>query len=89
MTVLLYPIVLPFVIGVICLLLPKALKGLAEALALLMSLFAFGLTIYIFSLPASPVSEYFKLDTLSRFILLATGLFGFLQQELLDFHFGM
>ncbi len=78
MTMLLYPIVLPFIVGIICLILPKALRGLAEALALLVSLFIFGLTIYIFTLPAHPVPEYLSLDNLSRFILLATGLFGFL-----------
>ena len=78
MSILLYTIVVPFVIGAICLLVPKAKKGLAEALALLASLFVFGLTIYIFAKAGHPTTQYFRLDALSGFILLATGLFGFL-----------
>ena len=90
MNPLLYPIALPFIIGSLCLLTPKKVR---ETLAILGSLATFGLTIWLFFNKgtyqlACPVilkglfgvnlSTYFRLDSLSSFILLAIGLFGFL-----------
>ena len=91
---LLYPIVLPFLIGIICLILPRKFKGAIETLAIFGSLLTFALTISIFlgiSLFPSPSILPLEgsgapggwgcnlmLDNLSRFILLAIGLFGFL-----------
>ena len=78
MNMLLYPIVLPFLIGIICLILPRKFKGAIETLAIFGSLLTFALTISIFLMASQPASEYLMLDNLSRFILLAIGLFGFL-----------
>ncbi len=73
-----YPIVLPFLIGIICLILPRKFKGVIETLAIFGSLITFALIISIFLIAPQPVLEYLMLDNLSRFILLAIGLFGFL-----------
>ena len=82
MNPLLYPIILPILLGTICVLVPKNIKVVREFLAIVGSAITFGLVIWLFSL--KPLDwEYanslvFRLDSLSSFILLASGLFGFL-----------
>ncbi len=56
--------------------LPRKFKGTIEALAIFGSLITFALIISIFLITPQPVLEYLILDNLSRFILLAIGLFG-------------
>ena len=76
MNALFYPIVLPFIIGIFCLLTPKKVR---EALALIGSLATLGLTIWLFSIKNQfPAGGLFLIDNLSGFILPAIGLFGFL-----------
>lgn len=72
-----YPIIVPFVIGCLCLIISGRYKRTIETIAVLGSIAAFILTISIFYAPQT-AQKYFILDNLSRFILLAIGLFGFL-----------
>lgn len=74
---LLYPIIVPFVFGCLCLIISGRYKRTIETIAVLCSIAAFILTISIFYAPQA-AQKYFMLDNLSRFILLAVGLFGFL-----------
>ncbi|MFH1039340.1 MAG: proton-conducting transporter membrane subunit [PVC group bacterium] len=75
-------ITIPFIAGVIILLLPARIKGLKEGLALLGAGITFVLTILLFL--RKPLQWSFsgipllRLDSLSAFILLGVGLFGFL-----------
>ncbi|MCJ7723793.1 MAG: hypothetical protein MUP03_06640, partial [Anaerolineales bacterium] len=50
-TIIIYPIALPIVIGLVCLVLPKKIKALREILALITTLVAVVLSIYIFLKP--------------------------------------
>jgi len=71
-------ILVPFIFGVFCCAQPPRVKGVSEASALIGSLVPFGYAIYRFILPEDVASEYFLIDQLSSFILLATGFFGFI-----------
>jgi NADH:ubiquinone oxidoreductase subunit 5 (subunit L)/multisubunit Na+/H+ antiporter MnhA subunit len=79
MNILLYPIILPFIAGIFCLLTPKKVR---ETLAIIGSLSTFGLTIWFFfgKIPHYRLltTGYFRFDSLSSFVLVAIGLFGFL-----------
>lgn len=78
----LYLIIIPFIVGLFCLVLPKKLSKLREWLAIGGSLVTFYLTIVSFL--RKPVEWthnnllLLKVDNLSGFILLAIGLFGVL-----------
>jgi len=82
MNSLLYPIIIPFVLGLICFCVPKKIKDVREFLAILGSLTTFGICIWLFL--QRPLQWKYNdtlilnLDYLSSFILLASGLFGFL-----------
>jgi len=82
MSPLFYPIVVPILIGAVCFLVPRKVKVIREFLALLTSAFTLGLVIWLFI--EKPLEWSFsgylilRLDNLSGFILLASGLFGFL-----------
>jgi len=82
MNPLVYPIALPIIAGFLCLFVPKKLRGIKEGLALIASLATFALTIWLFfERPLDwSVSEalFLRLDGLSSFILMASGLFGVL-----------
>lgn len=78
MNLLLYPIIIPFLIGLFCMILTDRLGKLAGFIATIGSLFIFGLTIYIFFETPQMVPEYLLFDNLAKFIVLAIGLFGFL-----------
>ena len=81
MNLLLYLIIIPFIVGLFCLLIPKKLSKLRDLLAIGGSLATFYFVIVIFR---KPVEWYYnnllllKVDNLSGFILLAIGLFGIL-----------
>jgi formate hydrogenlyase subunit 3/multisubunit Na+/H+ antiporter MnhD subunit len=82
MNQLLYPIIVPVVLGIICLIIPQKIKFIREFLALAGSACTFGITVWLFTV--KPLEWSFndtlilRLDQLSSFILLASGLFGFL-----------
>ncbi len=82
MNPLFYPIVVPILIGAVCFLVPRKVKVIRELLALLTSVFTLGWVIWFFI--DKPLEWSFngslilRLDNLSGFILLASGLFGFL-----------
>lgn len=82
MNPLLYPIILPTLLGILCYLIPKSVKGIREFIALFGSAATFGLTIWLFS--QKPLewtvgqSLILRLDNLSSWIVLTTGLFGLL-----------
>ena len=80
--ILLLVILLPIVLGILCLIIPKKLRILEEGVAIIGSLIVFVMTLYLFlNKPLEWVKEkilFLKLDTLSGFVLLAIGLFGFL-----------
>jgi len=82
MNLLHYLIVIPFIVGLFCLLVPKKLSNLREWLAMGGGLATFYFTIVIFL--SKPVEWFYnnllllKVDNLSGFILLAIGLFGVL-----------
>jgi len=82
MNLLHYLIIIPFIVGLFCLLVPKKLSKLRDLLAIGGSLATFYFTIVIFL--RKPVEWYYnnllllKVDNLSGFILLAIGLFGVL-----------
>ncbi len=78
MNQLLYLIAIPFACGLICLLLTQRLKRVVEVFAVLASLVTFGLTVYIFFETPQVTSTYILIDNLSKFIIPAVGLFGFL-----------
>jgi len=78
MNLLLYPLVLPFLIGIVCLTLPQRLKAAVKGLALIGSLITFLLTIWLFTHNPSPNTFYLRIGSLSKFILVFIGLFGFL-----------
>ncbi len=82
MNTLLYPIIIPIILGAICVLIPKNVKIIRELLALIGSVWTFGCVIWLFmQKPLEWVYNDFlllRLDNLSGFILLALGLFGFL-----------
>lgn len=82
MDLMLYPIVLPIAVGLLCLAMPRRAKGIVERTALIVSITIFGLTVFLFS--QKPLhwmwdaNRFLRLDNLSGFVLLAVGLFGFL-----------
>lgn len=82
MNPLLYPIVIPILIGTVCVVIPRGVKVIRELLALVGSAGTFGWVIWLFT--QKPLdwtyneSLILRLDDLSSFILLASGLFGFL-----------
>ena len=82
MNTLLYPIVIPIILGTICMLIPRKVKIICELLALIGSAGTFGWIIWMFvQKPFEWVYNdilLLRLDDLSNFILLASGLFGFL-----------
>ncbi len=77
-----YLIIIPFIVGLFCLLVPKKLSKLVDSLAIGGSLATFYFIILTFL--RKPVEWFYddllllRLDNLSGFILLAIGLFGFL-----------
>ena len=76
MNSLLYPIVIPFITGLLCLLPIKRIKGLREGLAIGGSLVTFVITLLIFIQKPCSGTDFFILDNLAGFILLFIGLFG-------------
>ena len=69
-----YPIIVPAILGIVCLVSPKKLS---HGLALIGSIAAFILAILLFvGKPLPLTTNYLLLDNLSRFVLLAIGLFG-------------
>jgi formate hydrogenlyase subunit 3/multisubunit Na+/H+ antiporter MnhD subunit len=78
----LYPIIVPIVLGTLCFLIPKKVKTVREVLALIGSTMVFGFTIWFFIQKPTELVVYdlllLRLDHLSSFILLASGLFGLL-----------
>ncbi len=82
MNELFYPIIIPIVLGTICFLIPRKVKFVREFLALIGSVGTFGLIIWLFL--SKPLewslhdTLWLRLDDLSGFLLLASGLFGFL-----------
>lgn len=78
----LYPIAVPILAGTICWIVPKRIRFIREFLGVSGSVITFGFTIWLFT--QKPLewsvqnSVLFRLDHLSSFILLASGLFGFL-----------
>ena len=87
MNLLLYPIVLPLLAGVICLLIPRRAKGLAEGTSLIASIISFIVAINIFrGRNLSFFRKWFdyginfdlRAFALSNFILVAICLFGIL-----------
>ena len=86
MNPLLYPIAIPLLLGFLCILVPRKIKGVREVLAVLGSTGTFGLVIWLYLLyqkgdlapwPSGGLRILF-IDELSGFILLAAGLFGVL-----------
>ena len=75
-------ITIPFIAGVIILLLPARIKGIKEGLGLIGSAASFVLSFVLFT--RKPLSWSYdglpllRIDNLSAFILLGAGLFGFL-----------
>jgi len=82
MNPLLYPIVIPIILGTLCFLIPKRVKFIREFVSLIGAAGTFGLTIWLFlDKPLEFTYQnilWLRLDNLSGFILLASGLFGFL-----------
>lgn len=81
-TTLLYPIVLPLVLGVFCLFIPQRVKFVREILTFIGATGVLALCIWFFTRQPLTWSYgdtvIFKLDQLSSFVMLASGLFGFL-----------
>ena len=80
--VLLYSFIAPFLLGIMCFIVPKKAKIVREALTFIgaSGMLALGMWLY-FNRPLEFLvqgSKIFVLDHLSAFILLATGVFGFL-----------
>jgi formate hydrogenlyase subunit 3/multisubunit Na+/H+ antiporter MnhD subunit len=79
---LLAPVLGPILLGTVCFLLPRKIRFVREAIALLGTAATLGLTIWLFL--QKPLDWFFnqlsilRLDDLSAFILLAIGVFGFL-----------
>ncbi len=82
MNPLLYPVAVPILLGFICLLVPRRIKGLHEGIALAGAAAALIFTFYLFlqKPPGWTVNEVsvFRADALSGFILLGTAFFTFL-----------
>jgi len=82
MDLVVYLIIVPFIVGLFCLVIPRKLSKLIGWLAIVSSFLTFYLTIVSFL--HKPVEwsynnlHLLKVDNLSGFILLAVGLFGFL-----------
>jgi len=90
-TIIIYPIALPILIGLVCLVLPKKIKALRETLTLITTLAAVVLSIYIFLEPdqalvvrwlqfSPDLRVDFDLRTLpfAKFILVASSIFALL-----------
>lgn len=82
MDIVLYLILVPMLAGVLVRILPGALKGVREAITLLVSAITLGLTIVLFQRGWLEANLFgvgmFKVDALSSFVLLWVGIFGFL-----------
>ncbi len=82
MNLLLYPIAVPILLGLICLVIPRRAKFVHEIIALIGSAVTFGLLIWLFTLKSIEFSMgnslLLRIDQLSGFVLLASGLFGLL-----------
>ncbi len=76
MSLIIYSITLSILAGLMCLLVPRKIKGVAETLSVIVSLITFVITVKLFNVEI--ISGLFLLDKLSRFIILGIGLFGFL-----------
>jgi formate hydrogenlyase subunit 3/multisubunit Na+/H+ antiporter MnhD subunit len=82
MNPLFYPIIVPILLGILCFAVPRKVRAIREFLAVSGSAVTFGIIIWIFT--QKPPGWSFKdaiilrMDDLSGFILLASGLFGFL-----------
>lgn len=78
----LYPILIPMVAGVIVLLIPDALRGVKEAVTLVVSAVTLYFAVALYRMGWVETKLFglglFKLDMLSSFILLWVGIFGFL-----------
>ncbi len=78
----LYPIIVPIIAGTICWIIPRKVSAIREILGVSGSIITFGFTIWLFTQKSLEwsvgTSVLFRLDHLSSFILLASGLFGFL-----------
>lgn len=82
MGTMLYPIILPLVAGIVCLLAPKGLQLMRAIFALLVAILTFISTILLFAakppigVAITAYQGWLRVDTLSAFILLAVGFFG-------------
>lgn len=80
--ILLYPIILPILFGIVCIVLPKKTVGIKSLLSVLCAMITFILSLLIFlRQPLKYIyndSLILRVDHLSGFILLAAGLFGLL-----------
>jgi len=78
----LYPIIIPFIAGTICFVIPKKTNLILGILGIAGSAITFGFTIWLFAQKPMEwtvgTSVLLRLDHLSSFIFLASGLFGFL-----------
>lgn len=71
-----YLIGIPFVAGLICIMIPQRLKTVSWGIAFDVSLMLFGLFLYLFNNPIMPWKSYFIWDSLTSLTLLGIGFFG-------------
>ena len=80
--IMLYPLIIPMLLGIVCFILPRSVKYFREALSFLGALGMLVLGVWMFmNQPLTFTihgSDWLVLDRLSGFIILATGVFGFL-----------
>jgi len=78
MSEILYLLVIPFVTGVIAIFLPKKIRPAIETVGILGSVGSLAYVTYVYVNLVSYTSRWWRIDGLSRFILLFCGVFGFL-----------
>ena len=78
MSGILYLLAIPFVAGVIAILLPKKVRPAIETVGILGSVGSLAYVTYVYVNLVSYTSSWWRIDGLSRFILLFCGVFGFL-----------
>ena len=78
MSEILYLLVIPFVTGVIAIFLPKKIRPAIETVGILGSVGSLAYVTYVYVNLVSYTSSWWRIDGLSRFILLFCGVFGFL-----------
>ena len=78
MSEILYLLAIPFVAGVVAISLPKKVRPAIETIGILGSVGSLAYVTYVYVNLASYTSSWWRIDGLSRFILLFCGVFGFL-----------